>query len=238
MPRCSKLVFGRAKNMHISATVLDSSNYAVTTAAEDITMRQARANQDLLAKQNAMSLDSDKHSPFKIPGQRARFFAAGTRTGQIFVWDARAAVLSSANLESQVEPLRIIQTDSAEISCLALSALYLVHGGSEGLVQAWDPLGSTLQPVRTICSPLTRRARLAAQQDPNVPSRQLSAVGAIRLDPDPTVLRGIVAMRGKFRLWGYSSSTATNFDSKIAEKKVAPHCSRTELVARRWFYEW
>lgn len=216
--RRSEFLFERARNYQITATALDRSIYAVTIASDDLAFKHARKNEEQVKKQAESSLEADKHSPFKIPGQRARFMAVGTGTGQVFVWNIRAPPPSSSEIINQLTPVRLIQTSSPQISSLALTALYLVHGGSEGLVQAWDPLGSTTEPVRTISSALSGRHLRQAQQDPTTQTRGLWAVGAICLDPEPSNLRGIVALRGTLRYWSYSSSSASKPSSKTKRK--------------------
>ncbi|KAI1179440.1 hypothetical protein F4777DRAFT_534327 [Nemania sp. FL0916] len=140
--------------------------------------------------------------PSDIPGRRARLVGVGTSTGEIVVWNMRAKHTGDG-----VCPVRVIQTESPKISCLALSALYLVHGGSDGLVQAWDPLASTLEPIRTINSRSpTRMPRHLLTLNPTLADAAFSAVGAIYLDPDPTVLHGVVAFGTFVRYWAYSSS--------------------------------
>ncbi len=67
------------------------------------------------------------------------------------LWNVR-----EAGSGGDVTPVRVVQTDSPKISCLALSSLYIVHGGSDGLVQIWDPLASTLEPVRTLSAEIIR----------------------------------------------------------------------------------
>ena len=213
----SQLVFGRAKHSNITTTAIDSSIYAWTTFDEDLALWRARLTQMEASSKVQSSGATDPTSAPRIPGQRARFVAAGTSTGQIYLWDARATVSVSPSIANDVQPSRVIYTNSAEISSLALTALYVVHGGSEGLVQAWDPLCSTTHPIRTICSALSRRAILAAQQDP---SRKSGAVGAICLDPDPCLLRGIVALRGNLRYWSYSSSSINKELSKSQKRRL------------------
>jgi len=112
----------------------------------------------------------------------------------------------------------MIQTESPQISCLAVSALYLVHGGNDGLVQTWDPLASSLdQPIRTLHSRFSSRARRRLQQaEASVQGVgiNLYAAGAIALDPDPTVLRGMVSLGTHLRYWSYSASAADQYQSK------------------------
>jgi hypothetical protein len=112
--------------------------------------------------------------------------------------------------------VRIIHTDSPQISCLALSALYLVHGGNDGLVQAWDLLASNMQPIRTLNSRFSSRARrhlAQAETSPRGVGVNLFAAGAVCLDPDPTVLRGMVSIGTHLRYWSYSSTAADQYKS-------------------------
>ena len=155
-------------------------------------------------------------NPADMPGQRARLFAAGTKTGSVLLWNVRAPVARSAETLNTIDPVRIIYTDSPQISCLALSSLYLVHGGNDGLVQAWDPLASNMQPVRTLNSRFSSRARrrlVQAQASPQGVGINLFAAGAICLDPDPTVLRGMVSLGTHLRYWSYSSFGADQYKS-------------------------
>jgi hypothetical protein len=155
-------------------------------------------------------------NPLDVPGQRARLMAVGTKIGSVLLWDIRAPV--SRNIESvnTVDPVRIIHTDSPEISSLALSSLDLGHGGNDGLVQAWDVLASDMQPIRTLNSRFSSRARrrlVQAQASPQGVGINLFAAGAICLDPDPTVLRGIVSLGTHLLFWSYSSSAADRYKS-------------------------
>ena len=155
----------------ITASAADATTYAVMAGFEDPLLNDSGSS-------NA-GTPTAQHSAGEIPGRRARMFAVGTDTGAIYVWNMRAAQARTA-----IKPLRCIQTDSPEISSLALSALYIIHGGSDGLVQAWDPLASVLEPVRTLnakssgriprhivnANPVLRQADYAAARDP--PSRK------------------------------------------------------------------
>jgi hypothetical protein len=149
-----------------------------------------------------------------IPGQRARFVAAGTKAGTIFVWDCRATTSKSVDLINNIDPIRVIYTDSPEISCLGMTALHIVHGGNDGLVQAWDPLASSTEPIRTLNSRFSSKARrrlVQAQASAQGVGINLFAAGAICLDPDPTVLRGMVSLGTHLRYWSYSSLTADQY---------------------------
>ncbi|KAG9884076.1 hypothetical protein KCU94_g18406, partial [Aureobasidium melanogenum] len=155
-------------------------------------------------------------SPADVPGQRARFIAVGTMMGSVLVWDARASLPTSADAVNTLDPTRIIHTESPEISCIALSSLYLVHGGNDGLVQAWDVLASSLGPVRRLNSRFASRARrrlVQAQASVQGVGINLFAAGAICLDPDPTVLRGMVSIGTHLLYWSFSSSAADQYKS-------------------------
>lgn len=179
----------------ITATGLDTSQLALVTSFED-------PLKDATGFTSSAPATPSGQAPTDIPGRRARFFGIGTNKGQVLLWNAR-----EAHTGDGLHPIRIIQTESTEISCLALSALYLVHGGSDGLVQAWDPLASTLDPIRTINSRSpSRMPRHLLTLNPALQTTNFSAVGAIYLDPDPTVLHGIVAFGTFVRYWAYSSS--------------------------------
>ncbi|OTB08211.1 hypothetical protein M426DRAFT_317325, partial [Hypoxylon sp. CI-4A] len=184
--------------VQITASGVDASQLALVTSFEDPlkgTVGSAPSGPATPTRQKVVDITD-------IPGRRARLFGLGTNTGKVLLWNMR-----EKHNNDGIHPVRIIQTESPEISCLALTALYLVHGGSDGLVQAWDPLASTLDPVRTINSrspPRMPRQLLAL--NPALRASDFSAVGAIYLDPDPTVLHGMVAFGTFVRYWAYSSS--------------------------------
>lgn len=224
--RTSQFSFARFKNIKITASAFDLSKNATVTATEEPPSTGGRHFGDRRLNAANPTTISEQYSPFKMPGQRARLFALGTAAGTIFVWNARAPLSTSVGLSNSVAPARIIHTQSPEISCLALSSLYLVHGGSEGLVQAWDPLASTLEPIRTISSRSTlnarRRAVIAASNDPSLHNQFTTffAAKAICLDSDPTVLRGVVAIGAHLRYWSYSSVTADDELSKTQKRRM------------------
>lgn len=141
------------------------------------------------------------HGSREIPGRRTRFIVIGTNSGAILVWNAR-----DDDKTREIQPVRLIQTDSSEVSAVAASGLYLVHGGSDGLVQAWDPMASTMDPIRTI-NPRSRSRvpRQMLAMNPALRENTYSAVGAIFLDPDPTTLQGVVAFGAFLRYWSYGS---------------------------------
>ncbi|KAF5666056.1 f-box WD-repeat protein [Fusarium heterosporum] len=165
----------------ITSISIDRSNTAVLTLSED----------PLYAAEE------------EIPGRRSRLFAIGTDAGGVLVWNARENTKAAG-----ISPVRQIQTESPEVSCVALSAMYLVHGGNDGLVQAWDPLASTLEPVRTLNARSNGRVpRHMMTMNPHLDESTYSAVRAIYLDPDPTVLRGVVSFGAFLRYWAYSSAS-------------------------------
>ncbi|KAI9723165.1 MAG: hypothetical protein M1828_004268 [Chrysothrix sp. TS-e1954] len=222
----SRFAFGDHAHLRLTAVAMDSSSQATTTLAEDVALRVSRSSHSRKAK-DSQNHEDPQNLTAQVPGQRARLLAVGTSNGTIFVWNARAQC-GRTSLSSSVEPVRIIQTDSPGISCLALSALYLVHGGEEGLVQAWDPLASTKSPIRTLSSRHAinnrRRAVIAAQQNPGLPRPHGPtpnfAAGAIALDPDTSILRGIVAIGGYLKYWSYSSVSAADDLSKAQKRNM------------------
>ena len=213
--RTSVFLLGGLKSPQINTTAIDMSHIAMLTATEDPLLDASGSS----AASSPLSSPNGKTSSSLltvIPGQRARLFAIGTRTGTIILWNARAPVARNTTLENNIKPIRIIYTDSPQISCLALNALYLVHGGNDGLVQAWDPLASTSDPIRTLNSRFSSRARrrlIQAEASPAGVGINLFAAGAICLDPDSTVLRGMVSLGSHLRYWSYSSQAADQYKS-------------------------
>ncbi|KAB8225965.1 hypothetical protein BDV33DRAFT_162736 [Aspergillus novoparasiticus] len=212
--RISDFVFGDHKSIEITASAMDVSTYAVLTPDED----------PLLGMSGSSTLSSGLSSPMphmkqpsansEIPGQRGRYMAVGTATGGVFIWDVRAPTAKNSEIINSVNPIRIIQTDSPQVSCVALTSLYVVHGGNDGLVQAWDPLASSTQPIRTINSRFSSRARrrlVQAEASIQGVGNNFYASGAMCLDPDPTVLRGMVSLGSHLRYWSYSSGAADQY---------------------------
>ncbi|KAI5917112.1 hypothetical protein F4810DRAFT_697827 [Camillea tinctor] len=184
-------------SVKITTSSVDMSLVALMTSFEDPLMEGTGSTS---ASSNPGTPNGQARSD--IPGRRARLLGLGTNTGKILLWNMR-----EKHTGDGVHPIRIIQTESPEISSLALSALYLVHGGSDGLAQAWDPLASTLDPIRTLNSRSPgRMPRHLLTINPALRDSNFSAVGAIYLDPDPTVLHGIMAFGTFVRYWAYSSS--------------------------------
>ncbi|KAK9784629.1 putative F-box domain-containing protein [Seiridium cardinale] len=178
----------------LTASSLDVSLYAGMACFEE-------TSGDEVGTQ-AVPATPTRHAPSDVPGRRARMIGVGTSLGAIWLWNMR-----EGHLTDGIKAVRIIQTESPEITSIAMSALYLVHGGSDGLVQAWDPLASTLDPIRTLNARSTGRVpRIMMSVNPALRNSNFAAVGAIYLDPDPTVLRGIVCFGTFVRYWAYSST--------------------------------
>ncbi|KAF8417961.1 hypothetical protein EV426DRAFT_720912 [Tirmania nivea] len=171
-----------------------------------------------------LSSREDSHADGKtheLPGLNARLFAVGTSTGSVYVWNLR----SPRHTSSTDYPLRIIHTDSPTITTLGLTSLYLIHGGSDGLVQCWDPLASTLNPIRTIHSRFSSRARRRMTQAEQ--SNQNHSLGdnqyaarAVQVDSDPTVLRGVVALGTYVRYWSFAGDVSSTINGKRKKKAV------------------
>lgn len=206
-------------NAEITASAADATTYAVMAAFEDPLLTESGAS--------TANTPTATQSTGDVPGRRARLFAVGTDTGAIYVWNMR-----SAETRTDVKPLRCIQTDSSEISCLALSALYIIHGGSDGLVQAWDPLASILEPVRTLNAKSSGRVpRHIVNANPVLRHADYSAVGAIYLDPDPAVLRGVLSFGTFIRYWAYNST-----HHGTGRKRRARHSDVNGRLASRRLY--
>lgn len=227
--RTSNFTFGGSK-VEITTTALDNSTFATMTMSEDPALGFSTASTASSPFASPHSVASQPASPSDIPGQRARLVSAGTSNGVVLVWDMRAPVSPNSKFKNDVEPLRIIYTESPEISCLALTGLHLIHGGNDGLVQAWDPLASSLQPIKTLNSRFSSRARrrlVQAQASVQGVGINMFAAGAIVLDPDPTVLRGAVSLGNQIRYWSYSSSAADQYKSSKRKLRQSERGSNT-----------
>ncbi|KAF2753033.1 hypothetical protein EJ05DRAFT_470796 [Pseudovirgaria hyperparasitica] len=212
--RLSTLTFGGLKSVQLTTSAIDSSMLATMTLSEDPIFGFSTMSNASSPFASPQSMASQPSNPADVPGQRARFVAAGTSTGIVLLWDIRAPISKNVEFANTVDPIRIIFTDSPEISCLAITGLYIVHGGNDGLVQAWDPLASSPLPVRTLHSRHSSRARRRLQQaQASVQGVGINffAAGAICLDPDPTVLRGIVSIGTFLHYWSFSSSAADQY---------------------------
>ncbi|KAI2711801.1 hypothetical protein CBS147354_8185 [Penicillium roqueforti] len=214
--RLSDFVFDDRKSTEVSSSALDTSTFATLTAEEDPLLAMSRSSMSSAASSPMLPHMDLPRSGLEIPGQRARYLAVGTRTGMVFVWDIRAPAAKSGEIINSISTLRTIQTDSPQVSSLAITSLYLVHGGNDGLVQAWDPLASSTKPMRTINSRFSTRARrrlVQAESSFLGVGNNYYAAGAICLDTDPTVLRGMVSLGTHLRYWSYSSSEADQYKS-------------------------
>ncbi|CAG8903283.1 unnamed protein product [Penicillium egyptiacum] len=214
--RLSDFVFGDRKSTEVSTTALDTSTFVTLTAEEDPLLALSGSSTSSATSSPMLPHMDRPRSGLEVPGQRARYLAVGTRTGMVFVWNIRAPAAKSAGFVNSISSLRTIQTDSPQVSSVAITSLYLVHGGNDGLVQAWDPLASSTKPIRTINSRFSARARrrlVQAEASILGVGNNYYATGAICLDTDPTVLRGMVSLGTHLRYWSYSSSEADQYKS-------------------------
>ena len=226
----SALSSGKCKGSEITAVAIDMSNLALLAPNED----------PALWSETAVSPSSDisrgirgRQSISDIPGQRGRFVAAGTNSGIIMIWDIRMAYPAVSGAVQKIEPVRTIQTGSPQITSLALTALYVVHGGSDGLVQAWDPMGSQIEPLRTIRSrsiKTDRRDRHLLRQRNNL-GRRFRSVTAIRLDPDPMTLRGVAACGFTLKYWSYNDWSTNKHNENKGRRKRAPRQSNDSFMS-------
>lgn len=192
----SELSLKKLGKAEITAVAMDNSTYALLAPFED------PLASDTQSPKTGLMTPTSKHNTGEVPGRRARMLAVGTDHGKVFAWNFRD---TSSDM---VDPVFAVQTESPEVSSLALSALYLVHGGDDGLVQAWDPLASSSGPIRTLSSRSSGRApRHILNANPTLRHADYSTCPAIFLDPDPTVLRGILCFGTFVRYWTYGSTT-------------------------------
>jgi hypothetical protein len=212
--RLSDFTFGGLKGSQISASATDDSHYAVITAREDPLLGMSGGSNTSSPLASPLGQMPQPSTASEIPGQRARFMAVGTASGIVFLWNMRATLSPDVEVINCIAPIRTIYTESPQISCLALTSLYLVHGGNDGLVQAWDPLASSTDPIRTLNSRFSSRARRRLiQAEASVPGvgSNYYAAGAVVLDPDPTILRGMVSLGTHLRYWSYGSTVADQY---------------------------
>ncbi|KAL8749224.1 MAG: hypothetical protein Q9184_006894, partial [Pyrenodesmia sp. 2 TL-2023] len=215
--RTSNFSLGGLKAPQITTAAIDLSIHALLTVSEDPLLNIGGGSITSSPTTSPLPQMPRPSSARDIPGRRARLLAVGTKNGTIITWNMRDPISTNTTVETTVKPVRIIYTDSPQISCLAVSALYIVHGGNDGLVQAWDPLASTMEPIRTLNSRFSSRARrrlVQAEASPQGVGINLFAAGAVFLDPDPTVLRGMVSLGTHLRYWSYSSSAADQYKAR------------------------
>ncbi|CAI7630427.1 unnamed protein product [Penicillium glandicola] len=235
--RLSDFVFGDRKSTEVSSSALDESTFATVIAEEDPLLAMSGSSRSSATSSPMLPHMDQPRSALEIPGQRARYLAVGTRTGMVFVWDIRAPAAKSAEIINSISSLRTIQTDSPQVSCLAITSLCLVHGGNDGLVQAWDPLASSTKPIRTINSRFSTRARrrlVQAEASILGVGNNYYATGAISLDPDPTVLRGMVSLGTHLRYWSYSSSEADQYKTSKRRLRHLLRGSNTAAEGQRF----
>lgn len=227
--RFSDFALGGMKGAQISASAIDESYFAVITTSEDPLLGMSGGSNTSSPPLEQMQLPSNAS---EIPGQRARFMAVGTTSGVVLLWNMRAAHSADVEIINSIAPIRTIYTESPQISCLALTSLYLVHGGNDGLVQAWEPLGSSTEPIRTLNSRFSSRARrrlVQAEASLHGVGNNYYAAGAAVLDPDPTVLRGIVSLGTHLRYWSYNSNAADQY--KKAKRRLRRRSERGSNAA-------
>lgn len=176
----------------ITASTLDNSTTSVMTFSEDPLLNDVR-----------QETADETRSPLRaIPGGRARNLVIGTSAGTVLVWNSRA----HAGQGQKVQPLRVIQTTSKEITAVAATALYIVHGGSDGLAQAWDPLASTLEPLHTIHSKNSiQPTRHTHPGGRRLTREDMNTVRAISVDPNPLLLRGCLTCGPGIHSWSFRS---------------------------------
>lgn len=218
--RTSLLSLKSYPGIEITTSAIDLSTYALITINEDpLFIVNGRKSSSRRSSETSTfpGTPTDRTSSITIPGYRARHLAVGTKTGQIILFNMRGPQSENSQVVNELHPIRTIVTDSPQITSLAVSALFVIHGGNDGLVQAWDPLGSSPQPIRTLHSRFSSRARrriAQAETRAQGVGINLYAAGAIVLDPDPTILRGMVALGTHLRFWHYSASAADQYQSK------------------------
>ena len=230
--RVSDFAFGELKGSQLSAYATDNSQFSVITAGEDPLLGMSGGSNTSSPLGSPLGQMPQPSTASEIPGQRARFMAVGTASGVVLLWNMRAAPSKEIDSINLVAPIRMIYTESPQISCLGLTSLYLVHGGNDGLVQAWDPLASSTEPVRTLNSRFSSRARrrlIQAEASVQGVGNNYYAAGAIVLDPDPTQLRGMVSLGTHLRYWSYSSNAADQY--KGGKRKLRRRSERGSNAA-------
>lgn len=234
--RISDFVFGDRKPVEVTSSALDNSTFATLTTDEDPLLAMSGSSFSSVMSSPMPHMEQSR-SGLEVPGQRARYVAVGTTTGSVYIWDIRALAGQNADVINSIAPLRVIQTESPRVSCVALTSLCLVHGGNDGLVQAWDPLASSTRPIRTINSRFSSRARrrlVQAEASMFGVGNNYFATGAICLDPDPTVLRGMVSLGTHLRYWSYSATAADQYKSNKRRLRHALRGSNAAVEGQRY----
>lgn len=213
-------VLGDVSFLKITTSAMDVSTCALTTISEDPLIRDMGLS--------ASPTSEAKSNGKGIPGERSRFIAVGTDKGSIIIWNARNPSTST------ISPVKVLHTESPEVSCLGLTSLYLVHGGSDGLVQAWDPLALTKGPIRTINTRSGNRIpRHLAQINPRLRNQQYSAATSICMDPDATKLRGVVSFGAFVRSWSYCSGAEPRASAKKGKMDRETALESSDLLELR-----
>lgn len=234
--RISDFIFGDRKSTEVTSSALDNSTFAILTTEEDPLLAISGSSFSSVMSSPMPHMEQPR-SVLEVPGQRSRYLAVGTTAGTVYIWDIRALAGKTADVVNSIAPLRVIQTESPQISCVALTALCLVHGGNDGLVQAWDPLASSTRPIRTINSRFSSRARrrlVQAEASMFGVGNNFFATGAICLDPDPTVLRGMVSLGTHLRYWSYSATAADQYKSNKRRLRHSRRGSNSAVEGQRY----
>lgn len=209
--------FGDLRNIAISALASDDTEFATLAATEDPLLGMSGGSNSSSPLASPLGRMATPGTASEIPGHRARLFGIGTMSGIVMLWDMRAGLSPNPDVVNTTLPVRTVYTKSPQIASLALTSLYFVHGGNDGLVQAWDPLASSNEPIRTLNSRFSDRARRRiAQAEASIHGvgNNYYAAGAIVLDPDPTALRGMASLGTYLRYWSYSSTAADAYKSR------------------------
>ncbi|KAJ5560520.1 hypothetical protein N7513_002919 [Penicillium frequentans] len=204
--RISNFEFDDRKSIEVTTTALDSSLFATVTAEEDPLLAMSGSSFSSATSSPMLPHMDQPRTVLEVPGQRARYLAVGTATGVVYVWDIRALPAQNPDVINTIAPLRIIQTESPKYPAW--------HSHRYIWFTAWDPLASSTRPIRTINSRFSSRARrrlVQAEATMHGVGNNFFATGAICLDPDPTVLRGMVSLGTHLRYWSYSSSGADQY---------------------------
>lgn len=217
---CTPAMLGDVSFLKVTSSAMDMSTCASITLSEDPLVGDNKAS-FALGSSETSALDG-------IPGERARFIALGTDKGSITVWNARDPNTT------RISPIKVIHTESPEISCLGLTSLYVVHGGSDGLVQAWDPLALTRGPIRTINTRSgSRIPRHLSQVNPGHRHQQYAAATSICMDPDATKLRGVVSFGAFIRSWSYCSEARPRGSGKKGKMDKETALESSDLLELR-----
>lgn len=213
----SQYSFAEHRNTAVSALASDDTEFATLATTEDPLLGMSGGSNSSSPLASPLGQMAILGTASEIPGHRARLFGVGTMSGVVILWDMRASLSPNPGVVNTILPVRTVYTRSPQIASLALTSLYVVHGGNDGLVQAWDPLASTNEPIRTLNSRFSDRARRRiAQAEASVHGvgNNYYAAGAIVLDPDPTALRGMASLGTYLRYWSYSSTAADAYKSR------------------------